>query len=185
MIVHKSRARLGIALALAAALAGGCGPYKTFTGEPKAFATHPFRITYPATWLPADLPQMQHDLVILRVFAENIPVAPNSPASPAMIFVRALRIRQKETAVTFMERYYDYLAPRFLDVKMRKLGQRQGAEVWEVTAGKGGLKARVFVLPREGLAYDVTVAGTPKQWERFAKQFQTGLDSFQLLPAQR
>jgi hypothetical protein len=185
MAVQRMRLQIVIALLVAGVIAGGCGPYKTFRGKPRDFATHPFRVTYPAGWLISELPKMRHELLIVAVFSENIAVSPNQPASPAMIFVRAYPMRPNETVVTFMDRYYDYLAPTCLDIKLRKLGRQQGAEAWEVTAAGGNLQAKVFVLPREKLAYEIAAAGTPEQHRRFAKQFQKALDTFRLLPARR
>ena len=185
MAVGKPQARMAIALLIAVGITGGCGPYQTYRGKPRDFSTHRFRLSYPVGWAASELPKMRHDLMILAVLSENIVTSPSQPASPAMIFVRAYQMRPTETAETFMERYYDYLTPNCLDIELRKLGSQQRAQAWEVTAAGGSLHAKVFVLPREKLAYEVAAAGSPAQRTRFAKQFQKALDTFELLPARR
>jgi hypothetical protein len=171
---------LGAALALAALIAGGCGPYDTYTGAPKAFSTHGFRITYPAGFTANELPQTSPDVLCLVVLAENKPVTPNAPDAPAMISVRCYRVKPDETPQTFMERYYDNLAPRFLDIRMRKIRSGRDAEEWSVTVDKAYLAAGVIVLPREKLAYDVTVVCKASDLPRFKPAFARTLDSFRV-----
>jgi len=175
--------RLGIGLTLAALLATGCGEYATYSGGPQAFSTHPFRVAYPASFAPNVLPQMSPDLIVLVLLTENKPVAPNAPQAPAVITVRCYRVKPDETPQTFMERYYDNLAPSFLDIKLHQIGHDRNAPQWSVAVDKGYLAARVAVLPREKLAYDVTVVCNPKDLPRFKRAFRRALDSFRILPA--
>jgi len=186
MAGHISRARIIAAaggFSLALALLEGCGPYRTYNGAPKGFSTHPYRITYPRTFVANELPQMSAEMMVLSLMTENKPVAPNAPEAPAMIVVRCYRMREQETTQTFMERYYDDLEPRFLDLQMRPVGPNPRASEWSVTAGAGLFTARVIVLPREKLAYDVATMCRPDRLKQFETAFRRARDSFRLLPA--
>ena len=174
---------LALALLLAAGLVAGCGPYRTYRGRPKAFSTHPYRLVYPKGFEATELPQMSREVVSLIVLAENKPIAPQAPEMPAIISVRCYRMHKQETPKTFMERYYDELEPRFLDIEMRQVSNRPDASEWTINVAPGYYAARVIVLPREKLAYDIMTVCKPSELERFKQVFQRARDSFQLLPA--
>jgi hypothetical protein len=175
----------GVALLLAVVLLAGCGPYRTYTGPPKAFSTHPYRISLPRAFPASELPQMSTEVIVLTLRTENKPMTPNAPEMPGMILVRCHRMRKQETPQTFMERYYDNLEPHFLDIDLRQVGHDSQAPEWRMTVGPGYFAARVIVLPREKLAYEVATMCRPDQLKGFEEVFRRARDSFQLLPARR
>jgi len=185
MFTHTSRALIALAAGIGLALCSGCGPYRTYKGKPKSFSTHPFRIDYPRGFETAELPQMStenHMLVAFGISGGGSAQEPKTP--PAMIIIRCYRLRQKETAQTFVERYYDALAPRFLDLKLRQTKKNSAAPEWSITAAQGSLEARLIVLPEEKLAYDVTTMATSKDLvAQFKDIFKRARESFRLLPA--
>lgn len=183
MSMHRSRALIAIIAGIGLALCSGCGPYRTYKGKPKSFSTHPFRIDYPAAFEQAELPQMSTENYMLVAFGQTSVGSPNSQQTPAMIVVRCYRLRQDETTQTFIERYYDILAPRFLDLEIKQTKKSASAPEWTVSAGQALLQARLILLPKEKLAYDVTSIATPKDPEQFTSAFKHARDSFRLLPA--
>ena len=185
MTIHSVR-RIILASLVAGSLVAGCARYRAYQGPPRAFSTHPYRLIYPAAFTHVELPQMSREQIVLAVFTRSRPGAmPAIPTMPAIIAVRADRMREQETLKTFMERYYDDVAPKFLDIAMRQVGDRPGAPEWAVTAESGYFAARVIVLPRERLAYGIVTQCSPAERSRFEQAFRRARASFQVLPARR
>jgi hypothetical protein len=183
MSIHSSRGILAIAAAIGVALCSGCGPYAIYKGKAQSFSTHPFRIEHPSSFETAELPQMSTENFMLVAFGLTKAGAPGEQQTPPMIVIRCYRLRPQETVKAFMERYYDGLAPRFLDIEMRQTKKSSTAPEWSVTAAKGSLQARVIVLPREHLAYDVITVALPNELPHFEAAFKRARASFRLLPA--
>ena len=185
MSTHIWRAFIALTAGIGLALCSGCGLYNTFKGKPKSFSTHPFRIDYPRAFESAELPQMSTENYMLVAFGISGGGSAQEPKTPpAMIVLRCYRLRQDETTQTFVERYYDSLAPRFLDLKLRQTRKSSTAPEWAVSAAQGLLEARLIVLPEEKLAYDVTTLATSKELvAQFKDAFKRARESFRLLPA--
>ncbi|UCH34337.1 MAG: hypothetical protein JSV65_17700 [Armatimonadota bacterium] len=186
MAIHQRMACIITAALLAAVVVGGCsGEYRAYKGKPKAFSTHPYRVLYPAAFSASEPPQASAEMLPLSMFVEEVPISPNQPKAVGMIVVRAHRMREQETPKAFMERYYDDLAPRFLEIEMVRVAERGDEQEWTVTVEDSYLGTRVLLLPRERLAYDVVTLCASSDRERFKEQFARARDSFRLLRARR
>jgi len=188
MVIRGSRALIAITALTTVAIVAGCGgEYRTHQGRPRGFATRPYRLSYPSSFIAMtkDLPQADPEMLPLAVLTENRPIAPNAPQGPTMIIVRAIRLREKDTVQTFMDRSHDLLAARLLDVSMRRVETGPTEQDWVMTAGEGAFAARIIILPREKLAYDIITMCEPAQRAKFGPALQHARDSFTVLPAPR
>jgi len=84
-----------------------------------------------------------------------------------------------------MDRSQDLLAARFLDVSVRRVETGPTEQDWVMTAGEGGLAARIIILPGEKLAYDIITMCDLAQRAEFGPALEHARDSFTVLPAPR
>jgi len=140
-------------------------------------------MVYPNSFAHSEMQQGKPGMVLVGAFCEAAAVSMDMKGFPGTIFVRCYRMRGHETSETFMERYYDDLALRYLDIEMRKIEGGSNPDEWLVTVEPPYIASRVIVLPDEKLAYDVTTMCGPADRERFEDPFQRTRNSFELLPA--
>ncbi len=174
------------ALLLAATCVAGCGRrWAEYRGRPVAFSTHSYRVLRPPMFLAIDPQQTSAERVTVASFHEDVFAVARSLQSatvPAFMHVTCLRMRKGETAQTFIERRHDEVAAYYMEVRLRPVRKpRSGHSEYTLACSDPDyLAARVIVLPRERIAYQITTTCPAGKRAAFDEQLRRVRDSFEL-----